>query len=59
MRLSLLDVLGCPRCHGELACVCESQDAAGDIQTGTFRRIEEIRRIPAGGLNLFGRKIAR
>ena len=37
MRLSLLDVLGCPRCHGELVCVPEGQDAAGDIQAGTLR----------------------
>lgn len=34
MRLKLLEVLGCPKCYGELSCATEEVDADGDIITG-------------------------
>lgn len=37
MHLKLLEVLGCPHCHGELSCAAEATDPAGEIRTGTLR----------------------
>ena len=37
MHLKLLDVLGCPRCRRELACVAEKRDASDEVETGTLR----------------------
>jgi molybdate transport system substrate-binding protein len=37
MPLRLLDVPGCPRCHGALACVPDATDSTGDVRTGTLR----------------------
>lgn len=37
MHLTLLDVLGCPRCHGALSCVPETHSSQSDIETGALR----------------------
>lgn len=37
MQTKLLEILVCPKCHGELACGAKEVEADGDITTGTLR----------------------